>query len=87
MAILPSGQYLIQMIGDDKVILFDRYNDDEIVRFDPRDADATAKAQHTIYESKLSPEDKAFAHFWCGYFYAFGTGAYRPIEVTSFLDI
>jgi len=70
MARLPSEQYLIQMMGDDKVILFEDGSEREIVRFDPRDQNATAQAQKVIAESELDAEDKCFAHFWSGYFYA-----------------
>lgn len=70
MAALPGGTWLIQQIGDE-VILFHRHTEEEVVRFDPRDADAVAKAQATIYEDlRLKPEEKCFAHFWSGYFYA-----------------
>ena len=70
MAQLPSdGEWLIQQI-DGMVVLFNRYTEAEIVRFDPSDADATAKSQHTIYLSPLSDEQKCFAYFWSGYFHA-----------------
>lgn len=71
MAQLPSTNWLIQQIGGE-VILFERHTEREIVRFDPRDGNAAAMAQLTIHESDLSPEDKCFAHFWSGYFYAHG---------------
>ena len=69
MARLPSDIWLIQQI-DDEVILFKDDDSEEIVRFDPSDADEAARAQKTIHDSKLSDEDKCFAHFWSGYFYA-----------------
>lgn len=69
MARLPSMRYLIQQIGG-TVILFEEGSEREIVRFDPSDADATARAQATIYGSDLNDEDKCFAHFWSGYFHA-----------------
>ena len=72
MAQLPSGDYLIQQIGG-RVILFQRYTEKELVSFDPTDANGVALAQHAIYEAELSPEDKCFAHFWSGYFYAHAT--------------
>lgn len=66
----PEGDWLIQQI-DGTVILFHRYNEQEVVRFDPSDANATARAQKTIHDSEeLTDEQKCFAHFWCGYFYA-----------------
>jgi hypothetical protein len=66
----PDGEYLIQQIGGD-VVLFQRYTEAEIVRFDPSDNDATAQAQGVIHASEeLTVEQKSFAHFWSGYFYA-----------------
>lgn len=65
--------WLIQQIGGE-VILFRRYTEEEVVRFDPADANAAAQAQKTIHDSdQLTPEEKCFAHFWCGYFYAHAT--------------
>lgn len=69
MARLPGDRYLIQQI-DGMVVLFEDMSEREIVRFDPSDADAAAKAQKTIYDSELSEEEKCYAHFWSGYFYA-----------------
>jgi hypothetical protein len=81
MARLPSMMYLIQQIGG-QVILFEESTEREIARFDPQDSDAAAKAQLTIHVSPvLSDEDKAFAHFWSGYFYALsGAGAAREAD-------
>lgn len=74
MAQLPGERYLIQNIGD-QVILFDRNTEAEVVRFDPADANAAAQAQKVIYDSAaLSDEEKTFASFWSGYFYAHATG-------------
>ncbi len=73
MARLPSERFLIQQIGG-LVILFEDGSEREIVRFDPGNHDAVAKAQGAINESELNPEDKAFAHFWSGYFYANADG-------------
>lgn len=73
MAQLPGGTFLIQQIGD-QVVLYNRWTEQEIVKYDSHDGDATAKAQKSIYDSGLlDPEDKCFAHFWCGYFYAHAT--------------
>lgn len=70
----PDGEWLVQQI-DGVVIVFQRYTEDEVVRFDPRDANASAQAQAVIYNSdRLDPEQKSFAHFWCGYFYASASG-------------
>lgn len=70
----PDGEWLVQQIGG-TVILYHRYSEDEVVRFDPSDADATAKAQYTIHQDlRLTDEQKNFAHFWSGYFYAHAQG-------------
>lgn len=67
---LPSEKWLMQQIGG-RVILFNPDTEDEIVEFDPGDAHACAQAQAAIHNSTaLSSEDKCFAHFWSGYFYA-----------------
>lgn len=66
----PDGEWLIQEI-DGEVILYHRYTEEEIVRFDPSDADAAARAQSVIYANpRLTDEQKSFVHFWYGYFYA-----------------
>lgn len=73
MARLPGEDgWLIQQIGG-RVILFQEGSEIEIVNFDPSDANASAQAQKVIYDSNLDPEQKCFAHFWCGYFYAYAT--------------
>lgn len=71
----PDGTWLMQQIGQ-QVILFHRHTEEEILRFDPSDGDAVAKAQFTIYNSdKLTDEAKCFAHMWSGYFYAHASHA------------
>ena len=70
----PDGEWLIQQIGG-TVILFQRHTELEIARWDVQDTDATMKAQYTIYLSDLlTDEQKCFAHFWAGYFYAHSRG-------------
>jgi hypothetical protein len=70
MARLPGDRFLIQQI-DGAVILFREGSEQEIVRFDPSDPDAAARAQKVIHDSsKMNAEEKSFAHFWSGYFYA-----------------
>lgn len=69
----PDGEWLMQQI-DGTVILFHRHTEEEIVRFDPADGDAMARAQHVIHLSdRLNAEQKCFAHVWSGYFYAHAT--------------
>jgi hypothetical protein len=82
MARLPGGQHLVQQVGGD-VIVFEEGTEREIVRVPllvPGDdgrlmvnRDGMARSQRVIISSDLSAEDKAFAHFWCGYFYAHAT--------------
>lgn len=75
MAQLPSGGWLIQQIGNE-VILYHRFTEEEIVRFPPTYGPHLAAAQEVIaHDERLTGEDKAFAHFWSGYFYAHATGA------------
>lgn len=65
--------WLIQQIGGE-VILFQRYTEEEIVRFTAADGNQAAQAQKVIYdEDRLTDEEKCFAHFWSGYFYAHAT--------------
>lgn len=73
MAQLPGGDWLIQQIGGE-VVLYHRHTEEEIVRFNPSDANAAAQAQRMIHDSRLDAEQKSFAHFWSGYFYAHGGG-------------
>jgi len=74
MARLANGEWLMQQIGG-QVILFRDHTEEEIVRFDPTNANAAAQAQKVIYDDqRLSPEEKSFAHFWSGYFYAHAVG-------------
>lgn len=84
MARLPSYQYLIQQIGD-RVVLFEDGTEAEVVRFDPADGSAVARAQKVIHDSDLSDEDKTFAHFWAGYYYAYLSPAEE--RVTRALDL
>ena len=71
MARLPSETWLVQQIGNE-VIVSHEGTEEEVVRYDTTDPDATARAQKVIYDSdRLSDEDKCFAHFWCGYFHAY----------------
>lgn len=80
MARLPGERYLIQQI-DGQVILFEDGSEREIVRFNPADANDAAKAQKVIYDSELTDEEKCYAHFWAGYFYAHAGGAQALFDV------
>lgn len=74
MAQLPGGDWLIQQIGG-QVILYHRDTEEEVVRFDPSNANRVALAQHAIHDcTELDSEQKCFAHFWSGYFYANALG-------------
>lgn len=74
MARLPSERYVIQQI-DGRVVLFEEGTERELLRFNPSNANQAAQAQRAIYDlEELGPEDKCFAHFWSGYFYAHATG-------------
>jgi hypothetical protein len=77
MARLPSGQYLIQQIGEE-VILFEEITEVEVGRFNPASSIDSAKFQKVIHDSELPPADKAFAHFWSGYFYGRAAGKILP---------
>ena len=66
----PDGEWLVQQ-NDGIVSVFNQFTMDEVVRFDPSNADESAKAQKVIYDSEqLTAEQKCYAHFWSGYFYA-----------------
>lgn len=69
----PDGEWLIQMI-EDRVILFHRHSEQEIVSAQADDGEAMTKAQAIIYKApELNVEQKSMAHFWFGYFYAYAT--------------
>jgi hypothetical protein len=42
----------------------------EVVRFDPANRDAVARAQKNIYDCALSQDAKDRAHFWSGFHHA-----------------
>jgi len=71
----PDGTWLMQQIGDE-VLLFHRYTEEELLRFNPSDMDAVKRAQGDIDAlTQLDAEQKGIAHFWSGYFYAYASGA------------
>lgn len=66
----PDGDWLIQQIGG-QVVLFHRWTEEEIVRFDPADSEGIMTAQRVIDgDPRLDDKAKAYAHFWSGYFYS-----------------
>ncbi len=66
----PDGEILIQQ-NDGIVTIFNQHTQEEFLRFDSGDANAAAQAQAAIHqETRLTEEQKCFAHFWSGYFYA-----------------
>lgn len=70
----PDGTYLIQQI-DMEVHVYHRDTQEVLHRFDVTDQNATAIAQGLIWhDERLTPEQRCFAIFWSGYFYAH-TGA------------
>ena len=74
MARLPGDRFLIQQI-DGQVVLFEDGTEREIIRFIPGDPISVMSAQSEIhFNEDLNPEEKSFAHFWSGYFYAHGGG-------------
>lgn len=73
MARLPSERYLVQQISGD-VVLFEDGTEFELVRAPADDGNKMAQAQKTIHDLEMSDQDKCFAHFWFGYFYAHATG-------------
>lgn len=80
MARIANGDWLMQQI-DGMVVLFHEGTEQEIIRFDPSDGDAVARAQHSIHAARvqglLSDEERCFAHFWSGYFYAHATSGLK----------
>jgi hypothetical protein len=66
----PDGTWLVQQ-ADGIVRVFNRYTEMEVVSFQAGNADEASRAQKVIDDSDdLDSEQKCFAHFWCGYFYA-----------------
>lgn len=66
----PDGEWLVQQ-NDGMVTIFNQYTQEEIFKGDPSNAHAFSIAQKVIHElPQLNTEQKCFAHFWCGYFYA-----------------
>ena len=73
----PDGTWLMQEVGG-TVILFHRYTEKEIARFDPGDPASVERAFEAIAGSGLGDEATCFAYFWAGYFS--GHALYPPPE-------
>lgn len=74
----PDGPWTIQQI-DGEVVLFHCHTEEELVRFDPADPDSFGPALKVISLSpRFTLEQKAFAAFWAGYFYAHATPKETP---------
>jgi hypothetical protein len=81
MARLPSMGFIIQLIGPD-IVLFEDGSEEEVVRYPAGDGNAAAIAQGVVHRHPgMSEEDKCFAHFWCGYFWAHREGSSGMIPV------
>jgi hypothetical protein len=66
----PDGEWLVQQVGDE-VILFQRYTEEEIAKWQAGDQNSIGPALKVISESdRLDTEQKSYAMFWAGYFYA-----------------
>lgn len=70
----PDGTWAIQDI-EGTVSVFNRDTDDEVINFDPADTESFCNALKVIwFTDKLTDEQKSFASFWTGYFYAHHSG-------------
>ena len=66
----PDGRLLIQQ-NDGIVTVFDQHTQKEYHNFDPSNADETAITQGKIWhDERMTEEQRCFAIFWSGYFYA-----------------
>jgi len=69
----PDGMWLMQQIGGE-VVLFHRDTEEEVARFMPGDPDGFGAAlQRVGADDRFNLEQKMFAGFWAGYFYAHAT--------------
>lgn len=71
MAVLPpDGTWVIQQ-RDGMVYLFHGQTEFELLRFDPADRDTLGGVIAIMQEiEELTAEQRAWATFWAGYFYA-----------------
>jgi hypothetical protein len=66
----PDGTWLIQQ-RDGIVHLFHCRTEAELIRFDPADRETIGGVVAIMQEiEELTPEQRAWATFWAGYFYA-----------------
>ncbi len=73
MALLPGGLAIQQNGG--VVTISDQVTGEEYLSFNPANATEAAKAQRRIAaDERMDTEQKSFAHFWSGYFYAHARG-------------
>jgi hypothetical protein len=77
MARLPSGDFLIQALGDGTVFVFEDHTERQIARFDPTDPEQLQAGMAEIVASELGWDDTFIALFWSGYFYAHAKAAAR----------
>lgn len=76
-ALPPDGEWVVQQI-DGEVMVFRVGSEEEVVRFNPQDRNESAKAQKVIHDDdRLTSEQKCYAHFWCGYFFAHATHGFE----------
>lgn len=76
----PDGTLLIQQ-NDGIVSLFDRYTEEVYASFDPLNANQMCITQGLIWhDERLTDEQRSFASFWSGYFYAHATMRNDPTK-------
>jgi hypothetical protein len=66
----PDGTWLVQEI-DGTVMVFHRYTEETLARFDPGDPASVEKAFQDLAPAgspQLDDEARCFAYFWAGYF-------------------
>lgn len=75
----PNGDHIIQQI-DGTVRLFNRYTEQDLITpFNPDDPEEFGPALREIHvHQDLTDEEKSFASFWTGYFYANAANASTP---------
>jgi hypothetical protein len=65
-----ESSWMIQQ-NDGMVTIFHEHTQEHLLQFNPGNANETAITQKLIHDlPQLNEEEKCFAHFWSGYFYA-----------------